>query len=194
MLAKQSGLFIFVIAISLAGCSPRPVDLSRAYWGGRGDPALQSDEGWPRWDRTPGAAVQFGESSVKATGCFEWARFLWDETGLYGEVLAFSFPQIEVTCGDTAASRTVILTARGEKMYETLGEVRASEIHAGRRRDVAKAHFRSVDHGWVAKPGQCSSEFWVSWEALGSDGVPQDQVTIRVKGQVLILKAARALR
>lgn len=187
---KVLGLVLVVsLATLFAGCGSGNVDLSSAHWRGGNDPSAQDTKGWPRWDSAPRKGVKFGERSIPEMDRLEYATFLWDERGLYGMVFAFSFPTIEVACEGEAVKAVEIVAAPGTKARETLGSLHAYQVHAGQRQELAPSQFRFIDRGWVMKPGQCQSEFFLSWEALGRKGVPRDTVTIRLKGRVLTLPA-----
>lgn len=172
------------IGILFAGCGSGSVDLSSAYWDAKQDPSAHDAEGWPLW-RAPHKGVKFGERSIPEGDRLEYASFVWNETGLYGTVFAFDFPAVEVSCGSKRAVEIVAVS--GGQYSKTLGLLHAYQIRGGQRQELEPGQFRFIDRGWVMKPGQCQSEFWLSWEALGSKGAPQETVTIRLNGRVLTI-------
>ena len=182
----MKSLSIVALAVFLAGCSPKVVDISSAYWAGRNDPQARDAEGWPRWREAPEEGVNIGAFSIPKSDRAEYVGFLWDETGLYGRVFGFEFPGIEIVTGGTQAAVHVFAVGGGWPQ-RTLGQVEAWRVNAGRRDRLDSSRFRSIDRGWVMKPGQCQSEFWISWQALGANAPPTEPVTIRVKKRILIL-------
>ena len=181
----MKGIGIVVLGLLLAGCAQSPVNISSAYWADQHDPKAHDAQGWPRWDKAPQRGVRIGHHSIPEADRLEYVGFLWDDTGLYGRVFAFEFPQIDLTRATSDQCVVVMATTPGRR-HQTLGTVGAFKQTNGEHVRVRPEDFRCIDRGWVMKPGQCQTEFWVSWKALSPDASPK-KTTIRVKDRVLVL-------
>ena len=115
----------------------------------------------------------------------EHVAFLWDDTGVYGKVFAFEFPQIDLMPPSPNQTVVVMATAPAQTR-RTLGTVNAFHLADGKHVPVPPENFRCIDRGWVMKPGQCQTEFWLSWQALGGDALPK-KTTIRVGRRLLVI-------
>lgn len=187
-------LLVFPIFVFfLVGCRSQPVDLSNAYWGGKDNPRAHDANGWPLWDKAPQKGVKIGARSIPEMDRLEYVGFVWDETGLYGRVFAFTFPDIRITVGKDEEHKVLIAADGSGRMRQTLGTIHAWKVGADRRTELAREDFLSVDRGWVMKPGQCQAEFWVSWRSFGSGVPPTQRVLILVGQHVLTLDAKRGV-
>jgi len=181
----MKGIAIVVLGLLLAGCARGPVDISSAYWAGRHDPKAQGAQGWPLWQKAPQRGVRIGHHSIPEMDRLEYVAFLWDDTGLYGRVFGFEFPQIDLAPAASDHS-VVIMATTPARRRQTLGTVGALKQRKGEGVRLRPEEFRYIARGNVIKPGQCQTEFWVSWKALSPDASPT-RITIRVKHRVLIL-------
>ncbi len=179
-------LGLLTVAVFLTGCSSQHVDISSAYWPGRHDPQARDADGWPLWAKAPQKGVKIGQPSIPEADRSEYVGFLWDETGLYGRVFAFEFPQIKIV-PSTTERRIVVMATTPAQINRTLGKVGAFVKSNGEYVSLESGGFRTIDRGWVMKPGQCQTEFWLSWKALGGDGPPTGPLAIRVRDRLLSL-------
>ena len=70
---------------------------------------------------------------------------------------------------------------------QSLGEVSAFLENNDEYVRLESGDFHTVDRGWVMKPGQCQTEFWLSWKAITGDGLPTEPLAIRVNDRLLTL-------
>jgi len=182
---------VLLVGLCQPGCNgsdwPRFVDLTHAHWTGRGNPEACRSDGWPL--EAPWATVRINDAL--ASWQQERLASVWDETGLYMSVYAYWFPVVEITAGSRADRDLVLVlcTDAGERYGgdDRLGAFRQQD---GALKPVAKAHFRGAHRCW-SKPGQGVYNVWLAWEALGTPGLPDRPVTIRVRDQILVLPGPR---
>ncbi|MCK4624558.1 MAG: hypothetical protein KAV00_04550 [Phycisphaerae bacterium] len=191
-------ILLLMGTVSLAGCSAGPVDLTSAYWDGQTNLPPKAGMNWPNWSMAPARGVRLGVRSSPPGDKMEYATFLWNETGIYGNMFGFRFRKVSISRTDSDGQQytVVIDNAAGKPetaRYHTLGKIAAWEDNGNQgRKPVPAAQFRYVDDGWISKPGQCRTQWWLSWKALGSDGPPVETVTIRLKEKSLFLPGRAA--
>jgi len=181
----MKGIGIVVLGFLMAGCTQGPVNISSAYWAGQDDPKARNAQGWPLWAEAPQRGVRIGHYSIPEMDRLEYVSFLWDDTGVYARVFAFKFPQIDLM-SVTSDHDVVVMATTPAGTYRTLGTVDAFKRSNEENGRLPPEEFRCIDRGSAMKPGQCQTEFWVSWKALGPDGSPR-KTTIRVRNRVLML-------
>jgi hypothetical protein len=177
-------IIIGMMGFLFIGCTPQPLDISSTYWKKQSGSPQKSFAGWPDWQKAPSKGVNFGKNKSWAG---EYVSFVWDESGMYGRMFAFTFPAIRIYPEHKyyEESRLIHLMTT-TPAYRSLGKVKAFLFEKEKYVEVPEKSFKTKDCGWVLKPGQCVTEFWISWDVLNPEGSPV-KTTIRVKGRELIL-------
>lgn len=182
-------IIIGMIGFLFMGCTPQPVDISSAYWKDKKETRNQTFPDWPDWQKVAHKGVSFGKNKSWAS---EYVTFLWDESGIYGEVFAFCFPEITLYPEDNKLDNFIhvhLMATTPNNAFCSHGKVKAFCLENDKYVAVSSEEFKTRDCGCVMKPGQCITDFWISWDALNPKGTPI-KTSIRVKDRKLILDPA----
>jgi hypothetical protein len=179
-------VIVALTGLVFMGCN-QPVDISSAYWANQGGKVKKHFTDWPDWQNVPHKGVHIGKNESWAD---EYAAFVWDESGIYGKVFAFSFPAIALHPEREAIPEfpphLLLMATTPNHAFRSHGKVKAFRFKKDKYIAASSLDFKTKDGGCVMKPGQCVTEFWISWDVLNPAGSPV-KTSIRVKDRKLIL-------
>ncbi|MBN1941734.1 MAG: hypothetical protein JW849_00410 [Phycisphaerae bacterium] len=109
---------------------------------------------------------------------------------IYGTAFSFAFPAIAIHPETETIPEFPPYVLRAEnsenRPLHSHGKVKALCFDNDKYVGISPVSFKTKDNGWVMKPGQCVTEFWISWGVLNPTGSPV-KTTIKVKGRKLII-------